>query len=55
GAHNKLVSGKGNLINRAQNLIDLGVKSRKQLPETIRQEAEIKTPLVEKDATDSTD
>ena len=55
GAHNKLVSGKGNLINRAQNLIDLGVKSRKQLPATIRQEAEIGTPLVEKDAADSTD
>jgi len=55
GAHNKLVSGKGNLINRAQNLIDLGVKSRKQLPAVIRQEAEIETPLVEKDAADSTD
>lgn len=46
-AHNKLVSGKGNLINRAQSLIDLGVKSRKQLPEAIREEAEIETPLVE--------
>ena len=55
GAHNKLVSGKGNLINRAQNLIDLGVKSRKQLPSAIRQEAEIETSLVEKDAADSTD
>ena len=32
GAHNKLVSGRGNLVSRAQSLIDLGVKSRKQLP-----------------------
>jgi DNA recombination protein RmuC len=54
-AHNKLASGKGNLINRAQNLIELGVKSRKQLPSAIRQGAEIETSLVEKDAADSTD
>ena len=47
GAHNKLVSGKGNLISRTQTLIDLGVKSRKQLPESILQEAERETPLVE--------
>lgn len=37
GAHNKLVSGRGNLVARAQNLIDLGVKSRKQLPTTMAQ------------------
>jgi DNA recombination protein RmuC len=47
GAHNKLVSGKGNLIARTQTLIDLGVKSRKQLPESVLQEAERETPLVE--------
>jgi len=47
GAHNKLTSGKGNLVSRAQNLIDLGVKSRKQLPATVRQEAELSPPLVE--------
>lgn len=47
GAHNKLISGKGNLISRTQTLIDLGVKSRKQLPESILQEAELETPLVE--------
>ncbi len=39
GAHNKLSSGKGNLVARAQNLIDLGVKSRKQLPAKVRQDA----------------
>ena len=46
GAHNKLTSGKGNLITRAQGLIDLGVKSRKQLPANIRQAAETDSPLV---------
>jgi DNA recombination protein RmuC len=46
GAHNKLVSGKGNLVSRAQNLIALGVKSRKQLPASVRQAAEPETPLV---------
>ena len=47
GAHNKLVSGKGNLISRTQTLIDLGVKSRKQLPASVLEEAELETPLVE--------
>ena len=47
GAHNKLVSGKGNLIARTQALIDLGVKSRKQLPASVLEEAELETPLVE--------
>jgi len=46
GAHNKLVSGKGNLIARAQNLIALGVKSRKQLPASVKQAADLETPLV---------
>ena len=40
GAHNKLVSGRGNLVARAQSLIDLGVKSRKQLSTTVALQAE---------------
>jgi DNA recombination protein RmuC len=47
GAHNKLTSGKGNLISRAQSLIDLGVKSRKQLPASALQDAEVGVALVE--------
>jgi DNA recombination protein RmuC len=47
GAHNKLTSGKGNLISRAQALIDLGVKSRKQLPASVMQDAERDAPPVE--------
>lgn len=39
GAHNKLVSGKGNLISKAQTLIDLGVKSRKKLLGSVQREA----------------
>ncbi len=49
GAHNKLVSGKGNLISRAQTLIDLGVKSRKQLPASVLQEADFDLSLIEQD------
>ena len=45
-AHNKLVSGRGNLIGRAQSLIELGVKSRKQLPAAILQDSDLDTPLV---------
>jgi DNA recombination protein RmuC len=55
GAHNKLVSGKGNLIGRAQSLIDLGVKSRKQLPATVLQESDLNTPLVGHDGPDQED
>ena len=40
GAHNKLISGRGNLVSRAQSLIELGVKSRKQLPATVRESSE---------------
>jgi DNA recombination protein RmuC len=40
-ARNKLVDGRGNLISQARTLINLGVKSRKQLPTEILQEAEI--------------
>jgi DNA recombination protein RmuC len=55
GAHNKLVSGKGNLIGRAQSLIGLGVKSRKQLPATVLQESDLNTPLVGHDGPDQED
>jgi DNA recombination protein RmuC len=47
GAHNKLTSGKGNLISKAQTLIDLGVKSRKQLPASVLQGTEVGVALVE--------
>ena len=47
GAHNKLTSGKGNLISKAQTLIDLGVKSRKQLPAAVLQDTEVGVALVE--------
>lgn len=46
-AHNKLTSGKGNLISRAQSLIDLGVKSRKQLPASVLQDSEVEVSLLE--------
>lgn len=39
GAHNKLVSGKGNLVTRAHGLIGLGVKSKKQLPKGLVEDA----------------
>ncbi len=47
GAHNKLISGKGSLISRTQTLIELGVKSRKQLPASVMQKLDLETPLVE--------
>ena len=47
GAHNKLLSGKGNLISRAQALIALGVKSRKQIPAAVMQKAELESPMIE--------
>ncbi len=52
GAHNKLTSGKGNLVTRAQGLIELGVKSRKQLPAAIRQAAEPDAPMVAHDVSE---
>lgn len=55
GAHNKLVSGKGNLVSRAQALIDLGVKSRKQLPASVIQKSDLDTPLVGHDGTGQDD
>lgn len=42
-AHNKLASGRGNLVARAQNLIELGVKSRKRLPAALTQSAATET------------
>lgn len=48
-ARSKLVSGRGNLVARAQNLIALGVKSRRQLPESFRQDADPDIPQVEYD------
>jgi DNA recombination protein RmuC len=48
-ARNKLVSGRGNLISQTETLIDLGVKSRKQLPATVVQDAEVDIPLVTND------
>ncbi|MDT8421073.1 MAG: DNA recombination protein RmuC [Desulfuromonadales bacterium] len=44
GAHNKLVSGRGNLINRAHGLLELGVKSKKQLPRELTEEARLELP-----------
>ena len=38
-AHNRLKSGAGNLINRVQSMKKLGVKSKKQLPQNIVEEA----------------
>lgn len=48
-AHNKLVSGRGSLVSRAQNLISLGVKSRKSLPESVLQAAETDHPQLTDD------
>jgi len=55
GAHNKLVSGRGNLVGRAQSLIELGVKSRKQLPANVLQESDLDTPLVAHEGSDQED
>ena len=55
GAHNKLVSGRGNLVARAQNLIDLGVKSRKRLPATLTQTAETEVPQVGHESSEADD
>jgi DNA recombination protein RmuC len=51
-AHNKLKSGRGNLVSKAQGLIELGVKSRKQLPASVVQDAGLATPLIEDNDTD---
>jgi len=34
GAHNKLASGRGSLVSRAEGLVQLGVKTRKRLPKS---------------------
>ncbi|PLX80989.1 MAG: DNA recombination protein RmuC [Desulfuromonas sp.] len=43
-AHNKLTSGRGNLVSRAQGLIELGVKSRKQISSGVLQDAALDLP-----------
>ncbi len=43
-AHNKLTSGRGNLVSRAQGLIELGVKSRKQIASGALQDAALEAP-----------
>lgn len=45
-AHNKLTSGRGSLVSRAQKLIDLGVKNRKRLPASVSPDTETDRPLV---------
>lgn len=40
GAMNKLTQGRGNLISQAQQLTDLGVQVKKELPRTITEQAE---------------
>lgn len=40
-ALNKLTRGKGNLINQAQQLLDLGVKVKKEIPKSMLEKAEI--------------
>jgi DNA recombination protein RmuC len=54
-ARNKLVSGRGNLISQAETLIELGVKSRKQLPASVVQDSERETPLITDDGPDKVD
>jgi len=44
GARNKLVSGRGNLVNRVHSLQELGVKSRKKLPAQLLEQAEAEIP-----------
>ncbi len=48
-AHNKLTSGRGNLVSRAQGLIELGVKSRKQISSETSQDAGLEFPDENKD------
>ncbi|PLY00290.1 MAG: DNA recombination protein RmuC [Desulfuromonas sp.] len=43
-AHNKLISGRGNLVSRAQGLIELGVKSRKSISSEALQDAALEYP-----------
>ncbi|MDX8402697.1 MAG: DNA recombination protein RmuC [Mariprofundaceae bacterium] len=39
GARNKLVAGRGNVIRQAEQFVELGVKVRKRLPQSIRDDA----------------
>lgn len=53
-AHNKLVSGRGNVIRQTQTLIDLGVKSKKALPAELLNEANQQERLAESEGRDET-
>ena len=53
-AHNKLVSGRGNVIRQTQTLIDLGVKSKKTLPAELLNEANQQERLAESKGDDQT-
>jgi DNA recombination protein RmuC len=54
-ARNKLISGRGNLVSQTETLIALGVKSRKQLPTSVVQDAEMDTHLITNDEPDQED
>jgi DNA recombination protein RmuC len=54
-ARNKLISGRGNLVSQTETLIGLGVKSRKQLPTSVVQDAEMDTHLITNDEPDRED
>jgi DNA recombination protein RmuC len=43
-ARNRLTSGKGNLVRRTEQLIAMGVKANKTLPDTFRPEPQEKEP-----------
>lgn len=42
-ALNKLTRGKGNLVNQAQLLLDLGVKVKKEIPKSVLEKSELET------------
>ena len=42
-ALNKLTRGRGNLVNQAQQLLDLGVKVKKEIPQSVLEKSEIDT------------
>ncbi|MEO2021412.1 MAG: DNA recombination protein RmuC, partial [Pirellulaceae bacterium] len=55
-ARNKLVSGRGNLVRRAEKMKALGAKSTKALPESMVVAADdVELPLIESTATDEQD
>lgn len=54
-AHNKLTSGRGSLVSRAQKLIDLGVKNRKRLPASVSPDSATDQPLVSHEQAEADD